>query len=250
MASGQSRDHKTGEIISRPSPNFGPRPEGCPVDILVLHYTGMQTGKDALERLCDPQSSVSSHYLIEEDGRIFALVDEYKRAWHAGRGCWQECDDVNSHSIGIEIVNPGHEFGYRPFPDTQIASVINLSQEILARHNIPADRIIAHSDMAPDRKEDPGELFPWKLLAENGIGMWPEPDHETAHPVDQEAFDKLLDRIGYGWPASGQDQTKKNDDRIKRAIAFQRHWRPENISGVLDGQCMAIATALANMIGK
>lgn len=248
MAGAKTNNGLAINILSHPSPNFGPRPDGCPIDILVLHYTGMPTGQAALDRLCDPQSSVSSHYLIEEDGRIFKLVDEDKRAWHAGRGRWQECADVNSHSIGIEIVNPGHEFGYRAFPDIQIASVIALCQDILARHDIPADRIIAHSDMAPDRKEDPGELFPWKRLAQNGIGIWPNPGDDIA--VDQACFDQLLDRIGYRWPASDSDQTGLENNRIKRVIAFQRHWHPADISGVLNGQCMAIAMALARMNGN
>jgi len=248
QSDGRSKDSLPADIIKHPSPNFGPRPDGCPIDILVLHYTGMPTGNAALERLCDPESSVSSHYLIEEDGRVFALVDEDKRAWHAGRGCWQDCTDVNSHSIGIEIVNPGHEFGYRVFPDIQIASVITLCRDILARRNIPADRVIAHSDMAPDRKEDPGELFPWKLLADNGIGLWPDVTDDIA--VDPYRFEGLLDQIGYGWPASDGDGASNEEYRLKRTIAFQRHWRAADISGVLDGQCMAIATALANAIGN
>lgn len=243
--------HKTQSnerIVSQPSPNFGDRPDGCPIDILVLHYTGMQTGAAALERLCDPESSVSSHYLIEEDGQIFQLVDEDKRAWHAGVGVWQGCLDVNSRSIGIEIVNPGHEFGYRPFPDIQIQSVIALTQGIVARHDIPAKRIIGHSDMAPDRKEDPGELFPWRQLAENGIGLWPgfngvppvcASSVSTAATSDE--FHTLLDAIGYG-PAENEE------DRTKRTVAFQRHWRQNNISGQPDDECLAIAKALVAAI--
>jgi len=236
-------------VVDHPSPNFGPRPDECPIDILVLHYTGMQSGKDALDRLCDPDSSVSSHYLIEEDGRIFRLVNEDKRAWHAGRGNWQECSDVNSHSIGIEIVNPGHEFGYRPFPDDQISSLIALCQDILTRHDIPANRVIGHSDMAPDRKEDPGELFPWKLLAKNGIGLWP--DTEQTAPVDLlkidlPEFDRLLDQIGYGGPADNITDAQRDAYRTSRYIAFQRHWRPSDISGVVDDECMGLAQALAS----
>ncbi|WP_297021106.1 N-acetylmuramoyl-L-alanine amidase [Thalassospira sp.] len=237
-------------IISHPSPNVGNRPDGCPIDILILHYTGMQSGAAALDRLCDPASSVSSHYLIEEDGRIFQLVDEDKRAWHAGVGCWQESRDVNSHSIGIEIVNPGHEFGYRPFPDIQIQSVIDLTQDILTRHAIPADRIIAHSDMAPDRKEDPGELFPWQLLAENGIGLWPGcngvpaiPSNVIDAPATPDDFHALLAAIGYG-PATNEE------DGTKRTIAFQRHWRQNDISGQVDNECHAIAKVLASAIAS
>ena len=238
--------HKTRlqeRIVSHPSPNFGDRPDGCPIDILVLHYTGMQSGEAALERLCDPKSSVSSHYLIEEDGRIFRLVDEDKRAWHAGLGIWQDCCDVNSHSIGIEIVNPGHEFGYRPFPEIQIRSVIDLTQDILARHYIPASRVIAHSDMAPNRKEDPGELFPWHHLAENGIGLWPgHQDFSEISPgnsASPDEFHVLLTAIGYG-------PTDSDEDKTKRTIAFQRHWRQNDISGKVDDECLAIATTLAS----
>ncbi len=225
-------------IIARPSPNCGDRPDRCKIDILVLHYTGMQSGAAALDRLCDPVVSVSSHYLVEEDGTIFQLVDEDKLAWHAGRGQWQECDDVNSNSIGIEIVNPGHEFGYRTFPDLQIDAVIALCRDILTRHDIRPDRIIAHSDMAPERKEDPGELFPWDRLAANGIGLWPTADI-TAHDVCTETeFDAMLNRLGYG-----------PNDPLKRRIAFQRHWRPADISGKVDGECAAILRALLDKAG-
>jgi len=226
-------------IIDHPSPNFGDRPDDSQIDILVLHYTGMQSGQIALDRLCDPASSVSCHYLIEEDGRIFRLVDEDKRAWHAGRGEWQKCVDVNSRSIGIEIVNPGHEHGYRAFPENQIASVIALCRDILGRHTIPASRIIAHSDMAPDRKEDPGELFPWDKLAEHGIGLWPKirpqmsPEMSPNAITSSDSLDPLLDQIGYG-----------ENDAQKRRIAFQRHWRPADISGNVDDECVAIAKAL------
>ena len=231
-------------IIARPSPNCGDRPGDAKgdrkVDILVLHYTGMQSGKAALDRLCDPAASVSSHYLVEEDGTIFQLVDEDKRAWHAGRGQWQECEDVNSSSIGIEIVNPGHEFGYRAFPDLQIDAVITLCRDILTRHDIRPDRIIAHSDMAPDRKEDPGELFPWDRLAANGIGLWAsaEPTKDDNACTETE-FDAMLDRLGYG-----------PNDTLKRRIAFQRHWRPSDISGKLDGECTAILRALLAKAGR
>lgn len=250
MGDGLHNKDLQGRIISHPSPNFGDRPDGCPIDILILHYTGMQSGQAALERLCDPASSVSSHYLIEEDGRIFQLVNEDKRAWHAGVGGWQECRDVNSHSIGIEIVNPGHEFGYRPFPNIQIQSVIDLTKDILTRHNIPAGRIIGHSDMAPDRKEDPGELFPWQQLAENGIGLWPGYNGVPAIvsnvvdvPSNPNEFHAVLDAIGYGPAASEEDKTQ-------RTVAFQRHWRQNDISGQVDGECLAIAEALASAVAS
>jgi N-acetylmuramoyl-L-alanine amidase len=185
--------------------------------------------------------------MIEEDGCIFQLVDEDKRAWHAGVGIWQDCRDVNSHSIGIEIVNPGHEFGYRPFPEIQIRSVIALAQDILARHTIPASRIIAHADMAPDRKEDPGEFFPWQQLAENGIGLWPgyhgTPEFRSGISARPDEFHTLLTAIGYGPADSDKDKTK-------RTIAFQRHWRQKDISGDVDSECIAIAKVLASVIKR
>ena len=162
------------EIIQAPSANFNERLH--PLDMLVLHYTGMKDGPSALARMQeDKEPRVSAHYMVEEDGRVFALVPEEKRAWQAGRSWWRGEEDLNSRSIGIEIVNPGHEWGYRPFPEAQIEAVLELCKGILSRWPIPQNRIVAHSDIAPDRKEDPGELFPWKRFAEAGIGLWPAP---------------------------------------------------------------------------
>src|SRR5262249_42163258 len=144
------------------------------IDMLVLHYTGMQSAAAAIDRLCDPAAKVSAHYLIEEDGTAWRLVDETRRAFHAGVSFWQGTTDVNSASIGIELVNPGHEWGYRPFPDAQMQTLETLAQEILRRHAIPPDRVVGHSDVAPARKQDPGELFDWRRLADAGIGLWPE----------------------------------------------------------------------------
>ena len=162
------------DIISAPSPNFNER--AGPPDILLLHYTGMESGEAAIARLRDPEAKVSSHYVVEEDGRIFTLVAEERRAWHAGVSFWKGERDINGRSIGIEIVNPGHEFGYRPFPDAQIAAVIALATDIRTRWMIADGDIIGHSDVAPNRKIDPGELFPWKTLAQAGHGLWVEPD--------------------------------------------------------------------------
>src|SRR3984957_10050573 len=162
------------EFIDAPSPNFDART--APPDMVVLHYTGMPTGEAALARLRDPAAKVSAHYVVEEDGRVFALVPEERRAWHAGKSFWRGERDINAASIGVEIVNPGHEFGYRPFPDVQIDSVIELVGEIRSRWSIDDDRLLGLSDVAPDRKEDPGELFPWKRLAEAGHGLWAEPE--------------------------------------------------------------------------
>ena len=156
-------------LIEAPSPNFNSRT--APPDILVLHYTGMQTGQEALDRLRDPEAKVSSHYLVEEDGRVFRLVAEERRAWHAGVSSWRGQTDINGASIGIEIVNPGHDWGYRAFPEAQIAAVIDLVGDIRGRWTIEDRNIVGHSDVAPERKTDPGELFPWKRLAEAGHGL-------------------------------------------------------------------------------
>ncbi len=158
----------TPRIEQRPSPNHDERAAGKPVDILLLHYTGMRSAEGALKWLTDPASRVSSHYFVDEDGRVAAMVAEGRRAWHAGKSFWAGETDINSRSIGIEIANPGHEFGYRPFPGAQTEAVIALCRDILARHPIPPERVLAHSDVAPLRKHDPGELFPWARLAVGG----------------------------------------------------------------------------------
>ena len=157
-------------MILRPSPNFDARAGA--VDFLVLHYTGMQSCEAAVARLCDPVAKVSSHYVVDEDGTTYALVGEEKRAWHAGVSYWRGVRGLNDRSIGIEIVNPGHEFGYRAFAEAQMAAVLELSRGIIARHGIEARNVVGHSDIAPDRKQDPGELFEWKWLAGNGVGVW------------------------------------------------------------------------------
>src|SRR5215472_2073497 len=161
------------EIRDRPSPNFGSRGEPAHIDMLVLHYTGMASAEAAIERLCDPDAKVSAHYVIEENGAIWRLVPETLRASHAGLSCWEGRTDLNAVSLGIEIVNPGHEWGYRPFPDAQMLSVERLCRTLISRYSIPAHRVVGHSDIAPDRKTDPGELFDWPRLARSGIGIWP-----------------------------------------------------------------------------
>ena len=168
-------------LIDAPSPNFDRRT--APPDMIVLHYTGMPTGEEALARLRDPAAKVSSHYLVEEDGRVFRLVPEERRAWHAGVSFWKGETDLNTRSIGVEIVNPGHEFGYRPFPDAQIAAVIALVSDIRSRWMVEDSRIVGHSDIAPERKEDPGELFPWERLAKAGHGLWVEPPPAPGAPL-------------------------------------------------------------------
>jgi N-acetylmuramoyl-L-alanine amidase len=186
--------------------------------MLILHYTGMQTARAAVDRLRDTQSRVSSHYVINEDGGVLRLVPEAQRAWHAGVSFWQGRRMLNDCSIGIEIVNPGHEWGYRPFPPAQMRSVRALCLDILARHAIPPDRVLGHSDVAPDRKQDPGELFDWRGLASDGIGLWPQEDAD-GHGTWQD----LLAEIGYDISQA----------RIA-ATAFQRHWMPERTAEAPD----------------
>jgi N-acetylmuramoyl-L-alanine amidase len=264
--------------IERPSPNFDARREGCPIDILVLHYTGMRTAEEALERLCDPAAIVCAHYTIDCGGRIYRHVDESLRARHAGVSYWAGERDVNSRSIGIELVNPGHEFGYLPFPDPQIAALIDLSRGILARHPIPPHRVVGHSDVAPARKLDPGELFPWPELAEAGIGIFPSRPANTTHHgrpesrppcserpraerfnhsavapglggrvkpghgVERETIAARLARFGYGVPP-------EVDIPLATVVAaFQRHFRPEEIDGVIDAETEACLTALLEML--
>ena len=222
----------------RPSPNHGERVNGGPIDMIVLHYTGMPEAERALRWLCDPESAVSCHYFIFDDGRVAQLVDEDRRAWHAGTSFWAGETDINSRSIGIEISNPGHEFGYVPFPDTQIDAVIALCRGILTRHNIPPARILAHSDIAPLRKADPGELFPWDRLHADGVGMWIPPEPIGKGPVLQigdhgsevERFKERLTACGYG-VEPGPDFTAQTAAVV---TAFQRHFRPAQVDGVAD----------------
>lgn len=240
------------QIIAAPSPNFNER--RAPPDMLVLHYTGMQTGEAALTRLCDAEDQVSAHYLVEEDGRIFGLVPEERRAWHAGRGVWQGQDDCNAASIGIEIVNPGHEFGYRAFPDAQIEALIALIGDIRERWTISDSRIIGHSDLAPERKDDPGELFPWKRLAEAGHGLWFEPAAERIKALGgllQKGDDGIgvvvlragLHRLGYGIKPGG-DYDVETEVAVR---AFQRHWRQNRVDGVADGETRARLVGLLQL---
>ena len=230
------------------SPNHGDR-KGRTPDCIVLHYTGMPTAEGALAQLCNPAAEVSSHYFVFEDGRILQLVPESRRAWHAGRSSWFAETDMNSASIGIEIVNPGHDGGLPPFPDVQIEAVIALCRDILTRHAIPAERILAHSDIAPGRKVDPGERFPWKLLAEKGVGLWREPAPDMPGPIlgfgatgaAVSALQRALAALGYGL-----EETGLYDARTKTVVeAFQRRWRPQRIDGVADaGTRATIAAAL------
>lgn len=215
-----------------PSPNQDDRPPGTPIDTLVLHYTGMRSGAEAIARLRDPAAKVSSHYVVEEDGTIFRLVPEHRRAAHAGISHWRGHTALNGRSIGIEIVNPGHEWGYRHFPALQMAAVCDLCLDILARHPIPARNVVAHSDIAPDRKQDPGELFDWEGLARNGVGLWP--DRDPPAPPDDRTL-PLLGAIGY-----------RTDLPLPVLVtAFQRHWLPGRADGVADEVTRARLAAVA-----
>ena len=217
------------ELVHRdcPSPNWNMRK--LPVSMVVLHYTGMQTGEEALARLTDPAAEVSAHYMIEEDGTVIRLVSEDKRAWHAGRGYWRGITDVNSASVGIELVNPGHEWGYRPFTEEQIEALIPLLAGIISRHGIHPANVVGHSDIAPARKEDPGELFPWEILARYGLAMpTPKPRIRLLHE-NPGAFYLSLERYGYDI-----------SDGRAAVRAFQRRWRPRIIDGELDGEVGAL----------
>lgn len=210
-------------IVERSSPNANDRPPGVPVDMLVLHYTGMVSGISALTRLCDPDAKVSAHYLVDEDGTVYRLVPEEKRAWHAGLACWRGERDVNGRSVGIELVNPGHAFGYRDFPASQMTALTRLARDILDRHPIPPRNVVGHSDIAPDRKLDPGERFDWRGLAARGIGLWPAMPQAVPGGVLA-----LLAEYGY-------------DTATRQAIAaFQRHFRPARIDGIADDETLAM----------
>jgi N-acetylmuramoyl-L-alanine amidase len=218
-------------IIDAPSPNFDARE--LPVSMLVLHYTGMESAQAAIDRLRDPEAKVSAHYLVDEDGRILRLVDERHRAWHAGRSHWRGVTDVNSASIGIEIVNPGHEFGYRPFPEAQMGALIPLVADIKERHGITRGNVVGHSDVAPARKQDPGELFNWHALARLRLAL-PRPTRNLVDPGWPDAgFMLALERFGY-------DVT----DEEAAVVAFQRRFRPELIDGEIDMECRCILLAL------
>jgi N-acetylmuramoyl-L-alanine amidase len=221
-----------------PSPNHEPRVGLTRPDMLVLHYTGMADGEAALRLLCAPESRLSSHYVVFEDGRIVQCVAEARRAWHAGVSSWEGATDINSRSIGIEIVNPGHGLGYPDFPEAEVAAVIALCRDILARHPIRADRVVGHSDVAPSRKEDPGEKFPWARLHAAGIGHWVEPvaigDGAGLVVGDTGAevlrLQQALAAYGYAVPATGEFDVVTRDV----VTGFQRHFRPARVDGAAD----------------
>jgi N-acetylmuramoyl-L-alanine amidase len=215
-----------------PSPNFDARPPGTSIDMLVVHYTGMVDCRAALARLCDPAARISAHYLIGEGGTIHALVGEEARAWHAGASAWRGASDVNARSIGIELVNPGHEFGYRAFPEAQMAALVGLADGILGRHPIAARNVVGHADVAPARRADPGELFDWGRLAAAGIGLWPS----APAPADEAGLVAMLAEYGYDTNHAGAAVT-----------AFQRHFRPARLDGRPDGETAGLARALLHL---
>lgn len=219
------------DILEHPSPNFDDR--GRAIDMVVLHYTGMESATAARDRLCDPDARVSAHYLVDEDGIVTRLVAEEVRAWHAGVSFWRGATDINARSVGIEIVNPGHEFGYRAFPENQMAAVEGLLAGILARHDIAPARVVGHSDVAPSRKQDPGELFDWKRLAAKGLSVWPETPPQGAL-TESASAPSMLREIGYDPDASPADVI----------TAFQRRFVPALVTGTLDGDTLAMIAAV------
>lgn len=229
---------KAAPYRQNPSPNHGERRDGAAIEMVILHYTGMESAEGALAWLANPASQVSSHYFVFENGEVVQLVPEDRRAWHAGVSGWEGIEDVNSSSIGIEIANPGHEFGYRDFPDAQIEALIELLKGIIERHGVPARNILAHSDVAPERKQDPGEKFPWGRLAAAGIGLHVEPVPVRPGPALKRgdrgrevlALQVALKRYGYALSASGI-----YDPATEAVVAaFQRHFRPERVDGAAD----------------
>lgn len=223
--------------------NREPRRNERAVDMLLLHYTGMNSAAAACDLLCSEASGVSCHYLVDEDGTITQMVGEESRAWHAGVSCWQGEADTNSRSIGIEIQNPGHQYGYRDFPAVQMAAVVALSRDILARHAIQPRNVLAHSDVAPGRKIDPGERFDWSLLHREGIGHWVPPaalDERVLEGVDLARFQRLLRDYGYGIEVTGE-----HDEATRRVTdAFQRHFRQALVNGIPDHSALRTAERL------
>ncbi|MDA1057616.1 MAG: N-acetylmuramoyl-L-alanine amidase [Proteobacteria bacterium] len=238
----------TDKTIDRPSPNFDTR--SGPVDMIVLHYTGMKDCAAALDRLCDPTAKVSAHYLIDEDGTLYTLVEESMRAWHAGVACWHGQTNINGCSIGIELVNPGHEFGYRVFPESQMLRLEQLCRDIVQRHDISAARVLGHADVAPMRKQDPGELFDWRRMAAAGLALWPDVGQAGSGALrigdanqDVVALQTALGSVGYRIAPDGAFGTETE----AVVTAFQRHYRPRAVDGVADTETLAMLDGLASL---
>ena len=234
------------------SPNYDRKKRALnSVQILVFHYTGMQSERESIKRLCNPNSKVSSHYLINRRGKIFSLVQNRHVAWHAGKSCWGRHKNLNKNSIGIELVNKGHQFGYTSFKKKQISSLVNLCKKLIKKYKIKKKNVIGHSDIAPLRKIDPGEKFPWKYLAKNKVGIWHDYEPNLLRkfrrtkvliPQDKKRFVKNLNKIGYCLSAHNKPFF------IKTISAFQRHFRKELINGILDKECLMIAQNLTKKL--
>ena len=235
------------KIIKYPSPNFSERT--LEVDSIIIHYTDMLSTDETLALFFNPISQVSSHYLIDEEGQIYHLVEEGKKAWHAGTSYWQGRTGLNDYSVGIELANPGHSHGYQPFPEAQIESLLKLCHDIRTRWNIPSSRILGHSDIAPRRKQDPGHLFPWEKLAQEGLGLWPDMSDELKHPgllsprqsspEDSSLWIKALERIGYETISPSQ-----------ALLAFQRHFQPHKVDGIANDETFALLQGLLKISEK
>ena len=231
-----------------PSANYGERAKDRAPDMIVLHYTGMPDVEGALARLCTAGTDVSAHYVVLEDGRIVQCVPEERRAWHAGVSSWAGEEDINSCSIGVEIVNRGHDWGYPEFPLRQIAAVITLCRGIMLRRNVPPHRVLGHSDVAPARKKDPGEKFPWASLANSGVGHWVHPAPIVRGEVlklgaegdDVRGMQEALKRYGYGIETHG----KYDGPTMEVVSAFQRHFRPARVDGIADTSTLTTLQAL------
>jgi N-acetylmuramoyl-L-alanine amidase len=235
-----------------PSPNFGERRDGVQPDMIVLHYTGMPDAKEAVRRLCSPGTEVSAHYVVLENGDVIQCVREIERAWHAGTSAWVGETDINSRSIGIEIANPGHDWGYPDFPARQIAALITLCRGIMMRRSIPAHRVLGHSDVAPGRKKDPGEKLPWDLLAHSGVGHWVKPAPVVDGPRllpgssgdDVRALQSALASYGYDLAPTGLYDAATTDV----VTAFQRHFRPQRVDGIADHSTVMTLRSLLESI--
>ena len=240
------------EICNYYSPNFNKkiRPINS-VKLVIIHYTGMQSERETIKRLCNSNSKVSCHYLINQNGKIFQLVKETHAAWHAGKSCWGKYKNLNENSIGIELVNKGHKFGYTNFKTKQILALVKLCKTLIKKYKIKKKNIVGHSDIAPSRKIDPGEKFPWRYLVKNKVGIWHsyEPNFLKRHrrlkvltKQDKKKFIKNLNKIGYCF------SVKKKPFFIKIIKAFQRHFRKELINGILDHECLMIAQNLTKKL--
>jgi len=240
------------KITSIYSPNFNRvKRSKKSIKIIVIHYTGMQSERESIIRLCNPQSKASSHFLINQNGKVYRLVQDNRIAWHAGRSCWKHYKNLNKNSIGIELVNKGHRFGYTNFRKKQLLSLIKICKTLIKKYKIKKQNIVGHSDIAPLRKIDPGEKFPWKYLAKNKVGIWHDYEPNILRKFrrtkvlteqDKKRFIENLNRIGYCFSANNKLFF------IKTIKAFQRHFRKELINGILDQECFMIAQNLTKKL--